>query len=452
MRNKKNDIINSSININVLFKYTLSYICCKYEIKELSIIKATIKKIPNPYFLFLCFSLILLTSSLYFNSISEIIYGLKQIILEPDILITDYIAVGGVGATFTNCALILVIYILMLVKLNIKPSGTIIAGLFTVSGFSLFGKNILNIWPIILGIWLHSKYQNEPFKNYIVIALFGTTLSPTFIQVISNGNSPLWISIVIGSLISVFIGFLLPPLASYCIKLHQGYNLYNVGLAAGLLGTLLMSVLRAFGIDFNSRLLWSSGNNIPFTILFSVIFIFMIVLGYYYNSNSFNNVNSIFKYSGRLITDFYMLFGEGCTLINMGMLGLFSLFLVLFIGSDLNGPTLGGIFTIVGFGAFGKHIKNILPIILGVLLCTFFNIWEISSPNIVLSLLFSTTLAPIAGTFGFKWGVLAGFLHACLVMNIGYLHGGLILYNNGFSGGLVCIFLVPLITSLRKEI
>jgi len=135
----------------------------------------------------------------------------------------------------------------------------------------------------------------------------------------------------------------------------------------------------------------------------------------------------------------------------MGILGLFSTFLVLLIGGDLNGPTLGGIFTIVGFGAFGKHINNIVPIMLGVLLCTFVNIWGINSPSVILSLLFSTTLAPIAGSFGFVWGIIAGFLHACLVMNIAYLHGGLILYNNGFSGGLVCMLLIPLITSLRKE-
>ena len=81
----------------------------------------------------------------------------------------------------------------------------------------------------------------------------------------------------------------------------------------------------------------------------------------------------------------------------------------------------------------------------GIILCTFFNIWEINSPSVILSLLFGTTLAPIAGSFGWLWGIIAGVLHACLVMNITYLHGGMILYNNGFSGGLVCMFLLPLI-------
>ena len=36
-----------------------------------------------------------------------------------------------------------------------------------------------------------------------------------------------------------------------------------------------------------------------------------------------------------------------------------------------------------------------------------------------------------------------------MVMNIGYLHGGLNLYNNGFSAGLVAAILYPIIDMLR---
>jgi len=69
----------------------------------------------------------------------------------------------------------------------------------------------------------------------------------------------------------------------------------------------------------------------------------------------------------------------------------------------------------------------------------------------ILSTLFSTTLAPIAGQFGILYGMLAGFLHVCTVMNTGYLHGGLNLYNNGLAGGIVALVLVPIINAFRKE-
>ena len=410
------------------------------------------KNFPFPYIVIISYSLILITLSFFIDDLSTIITGLKTIILNSDILITDYIELGGIGATFLNSALVLLSYIILLTFLKIKPTGSIIAGLFTVAGFSLFGKNIANIWPIILGIWLYAKYQKEPFSNYIIICLFGTTLSPTVTQLIISDTVPTFISVTLGLMITVFIGFLLPPMASYSLKLHQGYNLYNVGLAAGLLGTLLMSILRAFGIDFDTRLLWSSGNDTFLAIVFLTIFTLMVIIGFLLNNKSFKNLFKLYKLSGRLISDYYILYGIGLTLINMGILGLYSTILVLFINGDLNGPSLGGILTIVGFGAFGKHLKNVFPIMLGAILCSLLNIWTIDSPYMILSILFSTTLAPISGSFGWVLGILAGFLHTCVVMNIGYLHGGLILYNNGFSGGLICMILIPLITAFRKEV
>ena len=46
--------------------------------------------------------------------------------------------------------------------------------------------------------------------------------------------------------------------------------------------------------------------------------------------------------------------------------------------------------------------------------------------------------------------VIAGFFHMSMVMNVGYLHGGMNLYNNGFSGGFVAAVLVPIFDSLKK--
>ena len=54
------------------------------------------------------------------------------------------------------------------------------------------------------------------------------------------------------------------------------------------------------------------------------------------------------------------------------------------------------------------------------------------------------TLAPIAGRFGIIAGIFAGFVHVSMAFNVGYLHGGINLYNNGFSGGFVAAMLVPI--------
>ena len=151
------------------------------------------------------------------------------------------------------------------------------------------------------------------------------------------------------------------------------------------------------------------------------------------------------------MADFVQLDGLPVTLINMGIIGAAAAVYVLAVGGDLNGPTIGGVFTICGFGAFGKHLKNITPVVLGVVLSSFFMVWSLRDPNVLLAALFATGLAPIAGQFGWKWGIAAGVIHASVVLNTGFLHGGLNLYNNGFSAGLVCIVLVPLIEALRRD-
>ncbi|GAA0691832.1 MULTISPECIES: DUF1576 domain-containing protein [Clostridium] len=376
--------------------------------------------------------------------------GLKEIIFSPDILITDYVAIGGIGAAFVNAGLVTLLSIALLIIIGIKPNGSTLMSLWLMAGFSFFGKNVLNVWPIILGVWLYSKYKKEPFLNYSLIALLGTSLAPAVSQLSFVGLFPVYVSIPMGCAIGIGIGFILSPLAANCTKLHQGYNLYNVGFAAGLLGTMLMAIFRALGITFESKFIWSTGNNLLFGVFLIVIFLILIGFGVYDNKDALKNTSKITKHSGRLVSDYYIMYGKAAY-INMGILGILSTIIVIIIGGELNGPTMGGIMTIVGFGAFGKHPLNVIPIMIGALLSSVLNIWGIASPQMLISMLFSTTLAPIAGQFGWKYGILAGFLHVCTVMNTGYLHGGLNLYNNGLAGGFVAMTLIPLIHAFRRE-
>lgn len=151
--------------------------------------------------------------------------------------------------------------------------------------------------------------------------------------------------------------------------------------------------------------------------------------------------------SGTSHTDYFKAFGSACVYFNMGINGMVATLLLLAVGGDINGPTIGGIFTIVGFSATGKHIRNILPIMAGVYLGSLTKNWSITDPSCTLAFLFSTTLAPIAGEFGIIAGIIAGYLHSSVALNVGMINSGMNLYNNGFAGGLVAITLVPVIQS-----
>lgn len=86
----------------------------------------------------------------------------------------------------------------------------------------------------------------------------------------------------------------------------------------------------------------------------------------------------------------------------MGIDGIFCTLYLLAIGAELNGASIGGIFTVVGFSATGKTLRNITPIMLGItLLAALSGNYTVTDPAVVLALMFGTTIAPIAGQYGF---------------------------------------------------
>ena len=408
------------------------------------------KKLYPPYILLISMYIFFIAFAFIVDTPSEIFNGFVKIVKSPDILISDYMAIGGIGATLINATMTGSLCIFILVYNKVKPNGSTIMALWLVTGFSFLGKNIFNISPVIFGVYLFSKYRKEPFLNYILVALLGTSLSPVVSQLSFGGHFPLGVSIGLGIILGILLGFILPPIASFSIKVHNGYNLYNIGFATGLVATLLMSFLRGVGIDFDARLMWKTGINNEIFIFLMIISVALISIGLYKGKNNKENMKVLTGQSGRLISDFYVLFGA-TTYINMGVLCMLSTFLVLILKGDLNGATVCGIFTIVGFGSFGKNIRNVSPVIIGAIIGAIFIEGPVNSPSLLLAILFSTCLAPIAGSFGVIAGIIAGIVHVNIVSNIGYIHGGLNLYNNGLAGGFVAMILLPLITTFKKE-
>lgn len=391
------------------------------------------------------FSLIQILFGFTQNSPLEIIEGLYKIVSLPSTLITDYIGLANMGAAFVNSGLVTLACVILLIRIKQEFTGPIIAALFTIAGFALFGKNLLNIWVILLGTFLYSKYRNEPFNKFIVPALFGTAMAPAISEIIFSNHFPIYVSIPFAIVIGLLLGFIIAPLGSSLLNVHQGFNLYNIGFSAGMAGLVFVSIFRSFGYVPKTQLIWTSGNNSSLGIFLFLLFFTILIMGYFINQRRVDNYPSLLNQSGKLMSDFIQLEGLGISLINMGICGILSTTYILLIDGQLNGPTISGIYTIAGFSVFGKHPRNILPIFLGVIIGSVLKVFYINDPGIQLAALFGTALAPIAGKYGWIWGVVAGFVHSSVVLNVGYLHGGLNLYNNGFAAGLSAAVLVPII-------
>lgn len=388
---------------------------------------------------------------IYKGSFHSAINGLINIILTPTILVTDFIEVGGIEAAFINVGLVGILNIYIMHHYRLKLNGILIAAFFTVIGFSFFGKNLYNIIPIYLGGYFYTLYKKISFKDIIIVVMFGTALAPLVSEISFSGLLQPFLAIAVAGSVGIFVGFILVPLSSHMLKFHDGYNLYNIGFTSGILGTVLTSVLRSFDITVEPVNIISEKNHLVIIIILLFLFLGLFFTGIYINRHAIMDFRKILQYKGRLITDYTHLVGLGVTLLNMASLGFISLFYVIFIGGVVNGPVLAGIFTVVGFGALGKHVKNCLPVMLGVIAMALLLRYDLSTTGVIISVLFSTTLAPIAGTYGPIIGFIAGVLHMILVTNVGVMHGGLNLYNNGFSGGLVAGVMIPVLDAFHKE-
>ncbi|MDR2022808.1 MAG: DUF1576 domain-containing protein [Hungatella sp.] len=377
--------------------------------------------------------------------------GIITIVREPDFLITDYFAIGGVGAAFVNAGLLTLLSIAIVYFLGIEMSGHTITSCFLMFGFSLFGKNIMNIWAIMLGICLYSYYHKTSITRYIYVGFYGTSLSPIITQIMQIGNLHLVPRLILSIFVGLGIGFVLPPLSTHTHYAHKGYSLYNVGFSAGIIATVIVSLLKSFGISIEERLIWYEGDNWLFARLLLFLFFGMIIFAFTLSKDVGERYLNILKTYGVSGTDYVKSEGFAPTLLNMGINGIAATGILVMLGGALNGPTIGGIFTIVGFSATGKHLRNILPIMMGVILGGLIQNWSITDPSALLALLLSTTLAPIAGEFGIIAGVIAGFLHSAAALNVGIVYGGMNLYNNGFAGGLIATFLVPVFQSVRDR-
>ena len=405
----------------------------------------------RPYqFMILIFA-IMTAMAFFYGTPTEIAQGLLAIVRSRAVLITDFIEVGGLSATLINVVFVGLFSTFLMIVARAKPNGAIIMAIWLNVGFAFFGKNIYNMLPLPFGVWLFSKTQKQPFLNYTLVALLSATLSP----IVSEISFGVWFSpsvdFILGIVTGVGAGFILPIISSAVLRVHEGYQLYNVGFAGGLIAMVFTLLLKTFGFHIETNMLWSEEYRFELALLLYIISASLIAMGIRFGEkNTWTHAKELLRKSGRAVSDFYIQFGDSI-FINMGVLCACSTTMVLLLGMSVNGPVVGGILTITAFGCFGKHIRNVLPVLVGAVLCAYLNSFAFDRGANALAVLFSTGLAPIAGQFGWIWGVIAGFLHVSLATHIGALNSGMNLYNNGFAGAFIALFLVPIIIVFKKD-
>ncbi len=366
-----------------------------------------------------------------------------DIILHHGLLISDLMAIG-LGGSFLNAGIILLMMLGILRFLKVELKGVHLAGLLTVYGFAFFGKTVIAIWPPFIGVLLYCYSEKQDIRTGLPNAMFATASAPavaTVYQVISGLSNP-FLGYLSAIAIGLLIGFLLQMTTGYIRNLHESLILYNAGFGLGFILLLFFSLFKSFGLQievYNGALL--TGLNHELTIIIIIIFAVFIIDGYI--QSHYGKHEAILSDE---VTDYVVHYCYGRALLNIGFLGLTSLAFIHLFKGDINGPIMAAIFTVAGFGAFGKTIKNVFPPMLGV--CVMALITDgpatLSGMSFLITFLFASALAPVSARYGMIYGFIFGMTHEVIVTNTAVLHGYMSLYNNAFSLGLVVLILNPI--------
>ena len=133
---------------------------------------------PLLRFILLGYCLLLLALAFLWDDPAHIWAGLKAIVFSSGTLLTDYMALAGIGAAFVNSAVVLLIFLAVLTLARVPMNGSVLLTFGLMAGFSLFGKNIFNLWPILFGGWLSAKIRKVPFRSCATVVLMASTLGP----------------------------------------------------------------------------------------------------------------------------------------------------------------------------------------------------------------------------------------------------------------------------------
>ena len=431
----------------------------------------------------LCFSLALLCAcaagAAYTGAHATLLRDFFRILTSPGPLVTDYFGVGSLPAAFLNAGLCgLVMWAFMAFLPGASHVNTL-AGFFLVISHAFYGLNLLNMWPCFLASFLYLRIRRLSFNENLHVCMFTTCFSPfvselLFRYTLGEEYIPGAVrltgrGIVLTVCFTLLVAFVAPAILPGTHAWYKGYNLYNGGLAFGMLGFFLYNLLyRSMGVSapyvppyYNPVYERHNYSYAGFChVFFLLLFAACVLAGFLLNGRSFRGLSLLFTDTGYQ-SNFAKKYGMPLCLINIGLYG--ALFLVYVnmatyytSGAGYSGPTFGVILASLTFTAMGQHPRNVWPIFVGYPLLSIFawcfNIlmagkvtWTISTQAYINSVAFATGLCPLVGRYGTRAGVAAGFLCASLCTATSALHGGLMLYNGGFTAGVATLILLPIL-------
>ena len=402
--------------------------------------------------------------------------GLWEILTGTCKISTNYFAQGGFAATFLNMGLV-GLFCTGLVSLpGAKPNNVTTLGVLLTIGFGSWGINPLNMIPTVLGVCLYCLMKKEKLGALSNAMLYSTGIAPLISDLLFRYPGTEYVGfngvgIALALFIGVIIGFFLPAGLAHAPNIHKGYDHYSaavpIGMTAFFLRTVLYNVVLGWKIGDLGKLSTMAALDTvswPMTNIFClVLFAGCIVVAFAMGCKP-KDYWQLLKDSGHGVS-FTAKYGNAPFLMNVGVFGLMILAYFNLAGAidGVNvwtGMTFGIVFCMLATCNSGSHPGNVWSIMVGYMLTSLVFGWlfrgegdfalTIGNQSILIGLCYANGLSPVAGKYGFPYGILAGGLHYLLVTAVPDMHGGFCLYNGGFTAALICLLLVPQLEKFCK--
>ena len=399
---------------------------------------------------------------------AEMFTGMKALLTSTCKAATNAFAIGGFAGTFFSGALVCLACTLLFCLPGAKAGAPSVLGFLLTMGFIFWGVTIVNMWFGILGVLVYCLVKKEAPGKQANAMLFTTALCPLYADLLfrypnADPQGFTWVGLAYAVVVGLVVGFIVPASLSHSPKTHKGFSLYSAAMTLGMISFFLYAILfvgkgvakpsDSFSNDVVSRGIY----NIFAIAVFGICVIVSLLMG-----TKPKDYWNLMRHSGHGV-DFIDTFGNGAFLMNVGLYGLFIVAyynLINLVGGGVkyNAVALGCVFCMLAGCCSGSHPRNVWPSMLGYAIASFGMralmgpeyAWLLSNQTIVIGLCFCSALSPIAGTYGWFWGVVASVLHFFLVRCVPDLHGGFLLYNGGFTACLVCVAFIPVLESFCK--
>lgn len=445
-----------------------------------------IKSLPESSFLklfFLFVSLCFIVAAFCMPDLDHLLKGMRNILLLPCKVSSNYFAMGGYAATFLNMGLVGLFCWALCQLPGAKAVNVTTLGFLLTVGFGAWGINPLNMIPTILGVLLYALVKKEKAGALVNAMMFSTGIAPLISELLFRYPGTTYLGfnllgVILALFVGLIIGFFLPAGLGHAPNIHKGYNHYSaavpIGFTAYFLRVVLYKVMLGKGIEKMSELEafavpsaeFFYGCNIFCIVLFALCIVFALLLGC-----TPKDYLKVLKEPGKGVS-ISEKYGNAAFLMNVGVYGLMIVAFFNLAGlmdggvakmsSLWTGMTFGIVFCMLCTANSGSHPGNVWPIMLGYVAFSYLFGWisglmgvekyalTIGSQGILIGLCYANGLSPIAGKYGWHLGALAAGLHYLLVTAVPDMHGGFCLYNGGFTAALICLMFVPQLEKFCK--